>query len=66
MLIQNITLRGNNTGSKMDIPFVDMIGIQLNFISVVKNLLEGSDSNEWLLKAHENINKKLFNGRHPG
>lgn len=62
MLIENITLTGNNKGVDVPIPTIEMVGLNLNFISGIKNFLEGTDSNEWLKKANENVLIKLKNG----
>lgn len=45
---------------RIAVPFIGTTELHLENINVIKNLLLGYDSNEWLLAANENLLKKMM------
>lgn len=58
MIIEDLTLTDSNTDKEFDffIVFSNMLRLHCNSILVLSNLLQGTDSEEWLHNAEKNIN----------
>ncbi len=61
MIISDLTF-GDNNGIKCETNMPELVQIQSANIGVLKSLLSGTDSDEWLLDAEHNVLKKLTNG----
>lgn len=61
MTLEDLTL-GDNNGIKIVTEMPALIQVQSANISVLKGMLSGTDSDEWLLKANNNLLKKFKNG----
>ena len=61
MTLEDLTL-GDNNGIKIVTEMSALIQVQSANISVLKGMLAGTDSDEWLLKANNNLLKKFKNG----
>lgn len=58
MIIENITYGSNKEKIDFHVPLLDLVVLESAQLAVVKNLLDGTDSDEWLLNAE----KKILNG----
>jgi len=61
MTLEDLTL-GDNNGIKVVTEMQALLQIQSAHINVIKSMLAGTDSDEWLLKANNNLLKKFKNG----
>jgi hypothetical protein len=58
MISEDLTLTDSNTDKEFDffIVFSNMLRLHSNSILILSNLLQGTDSEEWLQQAENNIN----------
>jgi hypothetical protein len=58
MILEDLTLTDSNTDKEFDffIVFSNMLRLHSNSILILSNLLQGTDSEEWLQNAENNIN----------
>jgi hypothetical protein len=58
MISEDLTLTDSNTDKEFDffIVFSNMLRLHSNSILILSNLLQGTDSEEWLQNAENNIN----------
>jgi hypothetical protein len=61
MIINDLTF-GDNNGIKVVTEMQALLQIQSAHINVIKSMLAGTDSDEWLLEANNNVLKNITNG----
>jgi len=55
MIIKDITYGAKEEVEELHIPLLHMVELQSQSLNVIKGLLEGTDSDEWLKQAENNI-----------